>query len=55
MGSRVLDVLPHVYVIMSDLKATVSEENTLSAKGYKLLKFLGEGAYAKVFTVPHTT
>ncbi|XP_047545945.1 testis-specific serine/threonine-protein kinase 1-like [Vanessa atalanta] len=34
---------------MNDLKTTVSEENTLSAKGYKLLKFVGEGAYAKVY------
>lgn len=33
---------------MNDLKTTVSEENTLSAKGYKLQKFVGEGAYAKV-------
>ncbi|CAH0397576.1 unnamed protein product [Chilo suppressalis] len=34
---------------MTDLKTTPSEENTLSSKGYKLAKFLGEGAYAKVY------
>lgn len=33
---------------MTELKTTVSEENTLSTKGYKLTKFVGEGAYAKV-------
>lgn len=33
---------------MTELKTTPSEENTLSSKGYKLLKFVGEGAYAKV-------
>ncbi|XP_047517810.1 testis-specific serine/threonine-protein kinase 1-like isoform X5 [Pieris napi] len=34
---------------MTDLKTSASEENTLSAKGYKLTKFVGEGAYAKVY------
>lgn len=48
MGNAVLDVQPHVYVNMSELKITISEELTLSSKGYKLQKFLGEGAYAKV-------
>lgn len=33
---------------MNELKTSPSEENTLSSKGYKLLKFVGEGAYAKV-------
>ncbi|CAH0669202.1 unnamed protein product [Spodoptera exigua] len=33
---------------MSELKSTTSEEITLSSKGYKLQKFLGEGAYAKL-------
>lgn len=48
MENTVLDVLPHVYVNMSELKTTASEEITLSSKGYKLQKFVGEGAYAKV-------
>ncbi|XP_032511828.1 testis-specific serine/threonine-protein kinase 1-like isoform X4 [Danaus plexippus] len=39
---------------MTDLKTTVSEENTLSAKGYKLNKFIGEGAYAKVYLTEYT-
>ncbi|XP_023938197.2 testis-specific serine/threonine-protein kinase 1 [Bicyclus anynana] len=34
---------------MTELKTTVSEENTLSVKGYRLTKFVGEGAYAKVY------
>ncbi|KPJ01854.1 Testis-specific serine/threonine-protein kinase 1 [Papilio xuthus] len=34
---------------MTELKSTTSEENTLASKGYKLLKYLGEGAYAKVY------
>ncbi|KAJ8727127.1 hypothetical protein PYW08_015524 [Mythimna loreyi] len=34
---------------MSELKSSISEEITLSSKGYKLQKFLGEGAYAKVY------
>ncbi|XP_064291994.1 uncharacterized protein LOC128669588 [Plodia interpunctella] len=34
---------------MTELKTTASEELTLSSKGYKLIKFVGEGAYAKVF------
>ncbi|GBP56934.1 hypothetical protein EVAR_33991_1 [Eumeta japonica] len=33
---------------MSDLQTSPSEENTLASKGYKIVKFLGEGAYAKV-------
>lgn len=36
---------------MTEVKTSASEENTLSAKGYKLLKFLGEGAYAKVYNL----
>lgn len=51
MGDTVFYVLPHVYINMTDLKTTPSEENTLSSKGYKLLKFLGEGAYAKVSAI----
>ncbi|KAI5645143.1 protein kinase domain-containing protein [Phthorimaea operculella] len=34
---------------MSEVKTTPSEENTLNTKGYTLVKFVGEGAYAKVF------
>ncbi|XP_069355224.1 testis-specific serine/threonine-protein kinase 3-like [Maniola hyperantus] len=41
-------------VIMTELKTTESEENTLSAKGYKLTKFVGEGAYAKVYLTEFT-
>lgn len=33
---------------MTELKSSTSEETTLAAKGYRLLKYLGEGAYAKV-------
>lgn len=33
---------------MTEVKTSESEEHTLNAKGYKLIKFLGEGAYAKV-------
>lgn len=40
---------------MTDLKTTNSEEDTLSTKGYKLLKFLGEGAYAKVYLTEYLT
>ncbi|CAK9826788.1 Testis-specific serine/threonine-protein kinase 1 [Anthophora retusa] len=34
---------------MSDLNQTPSEETVLLARGYKFLKKLGEGAYAKVY------
>lgn len=33
----------------SDLLTSPSEENTLNSKGYRLLKKLGEGSYAKVY------
>lgn len=39
---------------MTELKTTTSEENTLNAKGYKLNKFVGEGAYAKVLFIVFT-
>lgn len=39
--------------IMTELKSTQSEENTLESKGYKLIKFVGEGAYAKVKLATH--
>ncbi|XP_063375231.1 uncharacterized protein LOC134662838 [Cydia amplana] len=40
---------------MTELKTTPSEENTLSSKGYKLTKFIGEGAYAKVFLTEYSS
>ncbi|XP_026326939.1 testis-specific serine/threonine-protein kinase 1-like isoform X2 [Hyposmocoma kahamanoa] len=39
---------------MTEVKTSESEENTLNSKGYKLIKFLGEGAYAKVFLTEYT-
>lgn len=43
-----LDTCPNVCSIMTEVKTSESEENTLNSKGYKLIKFVGEGAYAKV-------
>lgn len=48
VGYWVLDTCPNVCSIMTEVKTSESEENTLNSKGYKLIKFLGEGAYAKV-------
>lgn len=40
---------------MSDLLNSTSEELILSSKGYRILKILGEGSYAKVYLADYRT
>ncbi|KOB68598.1 putative cAMP-dependent protein kinase catalytic subunit, partial [Operophtera brumata] len=40
---------------MTEINTTTSEENTLHTKGYKLIKFVGEGAYAKVYLTEYVS